>query len=143
MADPVQEGQVISEHEGKNPSRKHAWRYNSWISGAVLVIIGVMVLLQNYGVVTFVDIHNWWALFILIPTLGAWSTALGMYLANGRKLNRTVLRVAYGGVWPFFIAIVFLFDLNWGKVWPFFLILAGVSSLLWGGVGPRHSHRRE
>ncbi len=141
MAHEVQEGEVV---ETEQPTRdpKRTWRYNSWISGFVLVVIGIMVLLQNYGVVTFVSIHNWWALFILIPTLGAWSTALGMYLANGRKLNRAVLGVAYGGVWPLFISIVFLFDLDWGRVWPFFLILAGVSSLIWGGRN-KHSHRHE
>ena len=41
-----------------------ASRYGTWIPGIVLIGIGLIFLAQNY---LGQEIHNWWALFILIP----------------------------------------------------------------------------
>lgn len=39
-------------------------KYGAWIPGLALIGLGVVFLIQNY---LGREIHNWWALFILIP----------------------------------------------------------------------------
>ena len=41
-----------------------ASRYAAWIPGIALIGLGIVFLIQNY---LGEEIHNWWALFILIP----------------------------------------------------------------------------
>ena len=50
----------MSEATSSESSR----RYGSWIPGVALIGIGLVFLAQNY---LGQEIHNWWALFILIP----------------------------------------------------------------------------
>lgn len=44
------------------PARRS--RYGTWIPGIVLIGLGLIFLVQEYF---GYQIHNWWALFILIP----------------------------------------------------------------------------
>ena len=94
--------------------------------GIILIGIGVIFLLQNTG---WFYIGNWWALFILLGTAGAWGSALHTYQNNGQRLTQAVIGSFVGGLFPLAIAMIFLFDLNWGTVWPIFLVLAGVAML--------------
>jgi hypothetical protein len=40
----------------------------NWIGGAVLIGLGIIFLLQNF---MNISLANWWALFIMIPAIGA------------------------------------------------------------------------
>jgi hypothetical protein len=46
--------------------------YGSWLPGMILILLGGIFLAQNYFGAT---LHNWWALFILIPAIGTLTTA--------------------------------------------------------------------
>ena len=46
-----------------SPTR-HSGRYGAWIPGLALIGLGIIFLIQNY---LGREIHNWWALFIVLP----------------------------------------------------------------------------
>ena len=107
-------------------------RQNGWLGGLVILLVGCLFLLQNFGVIQLVTIHNWWALLLLIPAIGAFSAAAGMFWYNGGKLDRKVLGAAYGGMYPLVIAILFLLGADWGKWWPILVIMVGLGAVLFG-----------
>jgi hypothetical protein len=96
------------------------------IGGVALIAFGVIIMLQNMGMV---QLHNWWALFILIPALGSFATAYGMYRTNGGHLNAMVRGSIIGGLVFTAVAATFLFELNLSLVLPAVLIPAGVGML--------------
>ena len=100
----------------------------NWSGGLILIGIGVIFLISN---TTNFHLHNWWALFILIPAFSNLGGALRNYQDNGR-LTRSGRGSLTGGIILSFIAAVFLFSLDWGVVWPIFLIIGGLSALLGG-----------
>jgi hypothetical protein len=102
-------------------------RSGSWIGGAVLIALGVVFLLQNMGVVGF---DNWWALFILIPAFGAFSSAWDAYQDAGGRLDRRARGSLFGGLILTLVCIIFLFGLSWTYLGPAILILVGVGILL-------------
>ncbi len=95
-----------------------------WLGGILLIALGALFLLQNVGY--FPGFTNWWALFLLLPTLGIFSAALRTYQQNENQWNRQVMGLLLGGLFLFGFMIVFLFDLNLGLFGPLFLIGAGV-----------------
>jgi hypothetical protein len=101
-------------------------RYSAVIGGIILIGIGVIFLLQNIGLFY---IGNWWALFILLGTAGAWGSAWHVYQNNGHLVTPGVTGSFMNGLFPLAVALIFLLDLNWGTVWPVFLIIAGLSVL--------------
>jgi hypothetical protein len=102
-------------------------RQPSWIVGGVLVLVGVVFLLRT---VTGVELHNWWALFILIPALGSLATAWQMFVRNGRRFGAASRGPLIGGLILLAISAIFLFGLDWAYAWPFILIVAGAGILL-------------
>ncbi len=108
------------------PEPPSANRASSVVGGIVLIGLGVIFLLQNYGLFF---IGNWWALFILLGTAAAWGGALHVYQNNGQRLTQAVLGPFFGGMFPLAVALIFLFDLDWGTMWPIFLVIAGVAVL--------------
>ena len=54
-------------------TRRHG---GGWAGGAILIGLGILLLLQNFGNYQF---DNWWAFFIMIPALGAFSNAWAAY----------------------------------------------------------------
>jgi hypothetical protein len=112
---------------GRSPERRsHISR--GWIPAIVLVLVGIVFLIRN-AVGGGGGLHNWWALFILIPALGSFGTAYTSYRSAGR-LTGAVLRSVLWGILFLFLVAVFIFDLPWDKIWPVFLILIGLS-LFW------------
>jgi hypothetical protein len=106
-------------------------RSGSWF-GFALIAVGVLFLVQNY---LGYELHNWWALFVLIPAVGffssawySWRSGHGAYAAAGSLTMGLVFTA---------VSIILLLDLPWGRVWPIFLILAGVGLLLPALVGRR------
>jgi hypothetical protein len=103
--------------------------HGGWILGAILIALGGVFLLQNAGIPILRD--NWWALFILIPALGAFSMAWTVY-EQERQITPAVTGLAMGGMVPLVVALVFLFGLDFGQWWPVLLIAAGAAAMLGG-----------
>jgi hypothetical protein len=101
-----------------------------WLVGVIVIIIGIGFLGQNLGWWSGWALHNWWALFILIPAFGSLGRAWRQYIANGRRFGGEVARPLLIGLLLVFVTIVFLLELDWAYVWPVVLILVGVGLLL-------------
>ena len=103
--------------------RERGWS-NAWL-GVGLIALGVLFLVQNY---LGYELHNWWALFILIPAIGSFGAAYSVWREHGSttaaagSLTMGILFTA--------VAAIFLLGLPWGRVWPVFIILAGVGMLI-------------
>jgi len=97
----------------------------SWFGAFILIGLGMVFLLQNYG---YLHINNWWALFILFGTFAAWGSALRIWQRNGNRMTFAVAGAFLAGLVPLAIALIFLLDLhiNWNLHWPVILILAGI-----------------
>jgi len=102
-------------------------RRPAWIVGGVLILVGIVFIVRN---VTGLELHNWWALFILIPALGSLATAWQMFEKNGRRFTAASRGPLIGGVVLLAIAAIFLFSLDWAIAWPFLLILGGGALLV-------------
>lgn len=98
-----------------------------WL-GVVLILLGAIFLLQRTGTVS---LHNWWAIFILIPTFSAFTSAVRMWQRD-EMFHFGVWSTFYGGIFPLAVAMIFLFDLDWGDYWPIFVIIGGFGSLING-----------
>jgi len=107
-------------------AERRAGRSGSWVAGAVLILVGIFIMLQN---LTSFELENWWALFILIPALGAFSNAWRVYQKDER-LSAPARASLVSGVILTMVTAVFLLGLNWTLVGPVLLILAGVGILL-------------
>ena len=112
-----------SWREQRREERRARRGKNSWIGGAVLILIGVVLLLQNFGGMA---LQNWWALFILIPALGAFANAWRTYQEAGGHLTGAARSSLLGGFILTMVAAIFLFNLNWTLLGPILLILAGI-----------------
>jgi hypothetical protein len=113
------------------PARGGAGRRGGWTVGMIVIIIGVIFLGKNAGWFgTDWGFHNWWALFILIPTIGSFAGAWRSYSANGRRLGGDVARTFMTGLLLLAVTIIFLLELDWGKVWPVLLVIVGIGLLL-------------
>jgi len=116
----------------ENPQDHRLANTSGWIGGAVLILLGVVFLLQN---VSDFELHNWWALFILIPAAGAFSRAWTTYQSEGGRFTSQARGSLFGGVILLMVAAAFLFSLNWSLLFPVLLMLAG-ASLLINGMRP-------
>jgi hypothetical protein len=105
-------------------------RYGGWLPGLILVLLGSIFLVQSYFGTT---LHNWWALFILVPALATLATAYGLWRDGhaGSALGPFVAGLGF-----VILTAIFLLDLPIGRLWPLFLIAAGVA-LLFGRRGWR------
>jgi cation transport ATPase len=126
----------FEEHRQRRASRRAERRArrggaNAWVGGAILIIVGLILMAQNLGVVV---LNNWWALFILIPAVGSFGTAWRRYQAADGLLTSGVIGSLIGGCVLGAIALAFLFNLtlglNWNLFWPLMLIVGGLSLLL-------------
>ena len=107
---------------GATPARPSS-RYGAWIPGLVLIGLGVVFLIQNY---LGREIHNWWALFILIPVFFTLERGYAS-LQAGRPAE--AIGQLMGGLVLVALIVIFLFDLPFGQLWPIFLIIGGLSLL--------------
>ncbi len=98
----------------------------AWIFGALLIILGIVFLLQNMGVV---NLKNWWALFIMIPALGAFGDAWRSYQNAEKHMTSKARGSLFVGVLLTMVSAAFLFNLNWTYLGPILIILAGAGLL--------------
>ena len=124
-----------AERDARRAERR-AWREQrraqrssmgyGWTGGALLILLGAIFLLRNFGLVYP---FNWWALFILIPAFGAFGAAWTSYSQTG-QLGAPARGALIGGTVLTLVAATFLFNLNWSLVLPALLILAGIAILV-------------
>ena len=65
-------------------TERHDGPNMAWIPGLVLIGIGLVFLLNNF---TDFELHNWWALFILIPAFASLGNFWRAYRSAGRLGN--------------------------------------------------------
>lgn len=130
---PTNEPEPFDRQEARR--QRHAERLadpsrgGTWVVGIILVLLGVMFLMRNTGIFNF-SLDNWWALFILIPAIGSFETALRMYRKAGNQLNRQARSALLVGSVLTFVTIMFLFNLSWTFFGPVLLILVGIALVL-------------
>jgi len=98
----------------------------TWVGGAMLIALGVILLLENMNMI---DFNNWWALFILLPAVGAFTNAWQNYQEDG-QLSQRVRASLLGGFILVMVSMTFLLNWNWAYVGPLLLIATGVGFLL-------------
>lgn len=116
----------MDDNQTPGTARHHRDEMAPWIFGAILIVIGVFMLLQN---LTGLHWGNWWALFILIPAGGSLASAWRLYQVHG-TIDAAVRGPLVGGVILFFVFAMFFFGFNWSLFWPVLLILAGIGALV-------------
>jgi len=102
-----------------------------WVGGAILIAVGTIFLLTT---VLGFPLHNWWALFILVPGLFKLIGAAQRYGRDGRFSHHTRGEFTWGLI-LIILGCTFLFGLSWGLVWPLVLIILGAGALLSGLLG--------
>ncbi|MFN2147124.1 MAG: LiaF transmembrane domain-containing protein [Anaerolineales bacterium] len=120
------------EREQRREARREVRRLRgqggTWILGAILILLGIVFLLQNFGAAG-INFSNWWALFILIPAFGAFERGAREVREAGGKLTGRARSAFLSGLILLFVTIFFLFNLDWVYVGPALLILAGLAFL--------------
>jgi hypothetical protein len=114
------------------PSKSPRKSGNRLFFGLILIIIGSIFLLEQVG--NF-SLKNWWALFILIPSFGSFSTAWYAFQRN-QRLNEGVRAGVGGGLITLTVALIFLFNLDWTTWWPVMIAIPGVVIFLNGFTLP-------
>ncbi len=125
---------VNSNRSEKSPHQADCDRTDRLINrvavGAVIILIGLIFLARQHGIeLGFLDIDNWWALFILIPA----AAMTVRVVARVRRLGRFDAEAggtAIGAASTALVAALFLLELDFGKWWPLFIILGGLAVLL-------------
>lgn len=112
------------------PSARPSGRSNhdgTLVWGIILIGAGIIFLLERTGIF---HLYNWWALFILLPAIGAFRTAYSTYKSAGDRLTGAARGSLLGGLLLSALALIFLFGFNFGTLWPLLLIIAGGAMLL-------------
>lgn len=113
-----------SEYKHIHRSHYYWGGSESWIWGFVLIIAGGLLMLRNYTDINFINLHNWWAVFILVPGISKLVNAF-----NRARSGGSVGRQAFGGGILVLLGLSFLFAIDMSLIWPLFLILGGVGLL--------------
>lgn len=139
MSDNMQEPKLNNEEEQPEEltrreerrqrlEERRATRSGSaWIPGVILVLVGIFLLMQNLGATIF---NNWWALFILIPALGAFANAWRAYREAGGYLTGSARSSLFGGLILTWVSAIFLFNWKWELFGPILLIVIGIGIFL-------------
>jgi hypothetical protein len=124
---PVPGPEPLNRHEARRLRREQRLadpsQGNAWIVGLILIVLGGLFLVRTTGIVD-IPLTNWWALFILIPAIGALSRLSGP--ARGSLLVGLVLT---------FITFMFLFEVSWTYVGPILIIAVGIAILINYAIG--------
>ena len=100
------------------------WDGDNWVWGAALIVVGALFLLNNFGIAN-IRIHNWWAIFILVPGLNM--------LVSSARAGRSKPGSGTSSFWGLFmvaLSMSFFFDIDWDWLFPGFMILGGIYLLI-------------
>jgi hypothetical protein len=95
---------------------------NTWL-GVTLIALGAAFFIQSYFGFGF---RNWWALFILIPAIAAFSTGWYAWKAGHTATATSQFTI---GLVVASVAAIFLLDIPWRLAWPVLFIVAGIGLL--------------
>jgi hypothetical protein len=130
---PVNEPEPFDRRAARRERREEGLadpsRGGAWVAGFILIILGAVFLMRNTGIFNF-PLRNWWALFILIPAVGALDTALRVYRRAGNQLNRVARSSLLVGLVLVFVTVMFLFEISWAFFGPLLLILVGIALIV-------------
>lgn len=133
---PINDPEPLDRREARRQRREErlsdSSRTGTWTVGLILILLGGMFLMRNMGTFNF-PLKNWWALFILIPAVGAIDTALRAYRNAGDQWNAPARGSMGVGILLSLVTIMFLFDLSWIYFGPALIILAGIGILVNAG----------
>jgi hypothetical protein len=99
-------------------------RAGAWVAGIILIVLGAGFLIHsttNFDI----SLKNWWALFILIPIVGAIDTAIQTYRTAGNHLTGAARSALFVGILLALVTLGFLFDISWNYLGPILITLAG------------------
>ena len=123
-----QSSEPIDRQQRRDEPLADPSRTGGWVAGLVLIVLGVLFLLRNTGTFDF-PLQNWWALFILIPAVGALDSGFRTYRAAGNQLTAPARGSLLVGLVLTFVAAMFLFDISWTFFGPVLIILVGIGIL--------------
>lgn len=112
------------ERQERRASRRAGWG-GAPIGAIVLVVIGVVLLLENFG---YSLPERWWALLLLLPAIGSLVAAIRSYRSKGSTPD--VLAALAGAVIFTVLSLALFLGVDWGIFWPVILILLGAGALL-------------
>ncbi|MCE5260021.1 MAG: hypothetical protein LLG44_13335 [Chloroflexi bacterium] len=117
---------IESQAAPVEPGSKNEQHRLPWLGGAMLILIGVILLMGEF---TSFYLHNWWALFILIPAVNSFANAWSEYQKT-KRFVKAVRKPLVGGVIFTVLALILLLGLDFGRLWPIFLIIGGAAMLV-------------
>lgn len=115
-----------SEPRGSMPERRIRRSSGGWVFGLILIGLGILLTVQNFS---GFQLNNWWALFILLPAIGAFTAAWNNYKEAGR-ITGGVRASIFGGLVLCVVCAAFLFSMDWAILGPALIIAAGVGILI-------------
>lgn len=125
-------------NENKDSGASSAWDWrmggsNSWIWGAVLILVGGMLLLQTFypDLPVIINAGNWWAIIILVFGVNMIGRGWPIFQHNGRVWGPLLWGVLMVG---FALTQLLTFAAS-AYVWPVLLILGGLAVLFGGQRG--------
>ena len=100
----------------------------AWVFGAVITLIGVVILMQNTGLIGQ-NIGNWRALFLMIPALILFGNAYNEVKENGTMSKKARSGLIFGVVLTTITAVL-VFNLDLNIYGPIILICTGLGIFL-------------
>lgn len=134
MNDRPQNNEPLDRREARRQRRKDRREARglpggrTWVAGLILIVLGGAFLMQNMGTIR-IPFTNWWALFILIPAIGAFDRAYRSYRHAGNQLTAPARNSLFVGLILTVITAAFLFNYNLTYFGPSLLILVGLGIL--------------
>jgi hypothetical protein len=103
---------------------------NPWIIGSILIVLGGVFLMDNLGW-SFFHFTNWWALFILIPVIGAAQRAFHLFQKAENQLTPQVIGSIFIAVFFTLLMLSLMFSIRLTIVGPILFIFAGLGILIY------------
>lgn len=127
---PLSPDQSLDRREARRQRRANRGS-SSWVSGLILIILGVAFLTQTTGT-SFFPFKNWWALFLLLPAIGALGGAYQMYIDAGNTLTTPARASLITGSILCLFTAAFPFDIQMTFFGPAVIILVGLGIVFSG-----------
>lgn len=137
---PIPDSEPLTRREARRLRREQRLadpsRAGTWIVGLILIVLGGMFLMRSTGTWD-IPFTNWWALFILIPAVGALSSAWRMYRDEGDRFTAPARGSLLVGLVLTFVTFMFLFDISWTYMGPILIIAVGIAIIFLYMIGDR------